>query len=1267
MKKSRIIALLTVVAMIMSVVPAYAYQNNSGIYDDQCYVDENNTVYEMVGDALVENGGFEDGSLTSGSITTNTDVYKVMDVFEDGGDARSGRYYLKALKGTKGADAINYYVPVTDPSASYYVNFFYKNEDETVGRRPRVTFAFTGASMAVPTKANEFTEATNAWVAAGTTDNDCGIEYSTGDWIQCQNVITGNGNADDCKYVVLSIYGLTEDSCLDAFKLYQVKENEEKTKELAVAVAEFEAAMAKLPEGPLAGEGKLELPVKLSNGYAVEWMSSSKTINVTYNGEEYTEDYGTYKSFGERQLAVLTGYLFKDDIMLEYEYPYIIESMFTAYINWVNDYIDSIESIVEEDLELPSVLELENHVPMQIEWTCTDTEGNPSDVIAPDGTFTAPELTKSVNLTAKIIWNDDYRTVKRRVRAVGGNIVDEGLHIYYDFEKSLEGTELQNSSTKGSKQNATVTGVTIKNGYATFSGKSSTITLNSSYARELKSSYSVSMWVKLDPSIASNTGMYRFFDFGGGSYTSQFLRYVPNTGELSFMDRQSAGSGSNWAINTVVPSSELAGEWKLFTLTYDMENRSYAYVRLFLDGAEIANSSGCTYLDRSLFDVASGSSETGYIGLTQWNNADNPSFKGSMDEIRVYNRAITEDEVKILFENTFPTIDVPVTIQYYNTDNEKIADDVVVNADANAEFEVPASYKSLPSSSEGDYRFVYKYLSSKSTDTITVSDSEENICKLVFELVKQPIGSNLIENGSFENGTAGWTNRQGTDITGATVEYDNSIGANVMRLATLGQYDTQNIGTIWNVEIGKEYTISFDIYTGEALDSNNYQYNRLSDGYSTGDKGQRANSGKDIIAWGGSLTANSWTHFEKEFTATTTVLYFQSSWSAGEMKFANFVLEEAGASSDVSDPDTDKTPISIRYIDVEGNLIKEEIVKVNPETTREYTVTDAQMKLTDVIEGGARYKYKYVEVEDVTKLTTPISLKNPDTNVCVLVYELVAKTAVTNLVPDGSFEDADGNFSWGTWQTPRGDGEYANKFFKDNCSDWFYIVNRDTGSSVLYGSSIAADDYALGTRWNDGADGLCSLANFIKVEAGKKYYVAYDYKHNVAGTSSSTICTTFQTTNTVFAPSYGANKNNPKSVTTSWQTNAFTIEAPEDGYIYFHFYWLGSGGSTNTSANAGGGPHWSFDNFEVYELLEFEGEITYADGQASIVAKDGTTGYLVQAMYDNEGALTDVIISEELTLSQEVPVVVDVNEGAKLMLVKDLVSLEPLVKAVIAE
>ncbi len=286
---------------------------------------------------------------------------------------------------------------------------------------------------------------------------------------------------------------------------------------------------------------------------------------------------------------------------------------------------------------------------------------------------------------------------------------------------------------------------------------------------------------------------------------------------------------------------------------------------------------------------------------------------------------------------------------------------------------------------------------------------------------------------------------------------------------------------------------------------------------------------------------------------------------------------------EVSGTDT----VTLNYVTAEGALIKDsETVTLNPGTD-DYNFKPDETIIVD----GVVYKLSEIKYDFGTMNHTA-------------VYEKYT-TKGANLVPDGSFEDENGNFSWGTWQTPRTDGGYENGYYKDTCGDWFYKVNRDTNASALYESgSLTAEDYALGTRWNDGSVGTCSLANFIPVEAGKTYYVAYDYKHTTAGTDASYISTAF-----VSEKNYALNasgNNIPENVTTSWQTNEFAITAEEDGYIYFHFSWLGSSG------NAGNGPYWYFDNFTVYEV-----EKEAIKAEILSVTNGGTTVIIENVSADN--------------------------------------------------
>lgn len=194
-----------------------------------------------------------------------------------------------------------------------------------------------------------------------------------------------------------------------------------------------------------------------------------------------------------------------------------------------------------------------------------------------------------------------------------------------------------------------------------------------------------------------------------------------------------------------------------------------------------------------------------------------------------------------------------------------------------------------------------------------------------------------------------------------------------------------------------------------------------------------------------------------------------------------------------------------------------------------------------------------------------------------------------NIIENGSFEDEEGNFSLEGWLSAQTGQTLGSPYETDHS----YAVTTDrvinnNGGERLTENTIPDGKWALGTRWNDGENGLCSVARFVPVEAGKTYYVSYDYKHKQNNPNGGEfIRTTFQKNN-VIGSDDSADNNTPVSITTDWQTNEFVITAPEDGYIYFHFYWLGSGGADNNSTNNGSGPYWFFDNFKIYAVGDRE-------------------------------------------------------------------------------
>lgn len=329
-------------------------------------------------------------------------------------------------------------------------------------------------------------------------------------------------------------------------------------------------------------------------------------------------------------------------------------------------------------------------------------------------------------------------------------------------------------------------------------------------------------------------------------------------------------------------------------------------------------------------------------------------------------------------------------------------------------------------------------------------------------------------------------------------------------------------------------------------------------------------------------------------------------------------LAEAEYAVEVPDAEPDGE-VKINYVVYEGELSDvREAQSIKPsETVGIYPGTDLYEFIADetIVYDGFVYTLEKSEFDENTKNA----------------YGVYRRNAVVsgNLVPDGSFEDENGAFSWGTWQSPKTGG-----YYKDECEDGFYKVNRDTNEAKLYNAgTLTAENYALGTRWNDSSLGKCSLANFIEVEKGKTYYVAYDYKHTAEENDAAYISTAFVETNEIGQNASGSNI--PMNVSTDWQTNEFVITAPEDGYIYFHFSWLGS------SDNAGNGPYWYFDSFVVKEIkpeiISAKVKVTneYTNVSVTNLTDEDISGLKIYAASCDENAVLKAAVEDDFTVTAE--------------------------------
>lgn len=230
---------------------------------------------------------------------------------------------------------------------------------------------------------------------------------------------------------------------------------------------------------------------------------------------------------------------------------------------------------------------------------------------------------------------------------------------------------------------------------------------------------------------------------------------------------------------------------------------------------------------------------------------------------------------------------------------------------------------------------------------------------------------NIIVNGDFHDGLNGWTNRraEGDDQTigKSTFTTDPAVNGRVLNIATGGRNDANAIGTVWNVQTGKTYYLSFWV-GGPKPESKNYQYNLVTDARKHLDSKTTSwdADGNTIIAYGEKMTNNTWNHMEVVFTAKTDMIYFQSGWSAGTQTFADFQLYELVGDKYYDEGSTMSSRIRINYNGKDVGFRDVPKGEATPDLSREYLdcVIDYSHVDTSEPNGGTIY------VTDPSKLSS---------------------------------------------------------------------------------------------------------------------------------------------------------------------------------------------------------------------------------------------------------------------------------------------------------
>ena len=226
---------------------------------------------------------------------------------------------------------------------------------------------------------------------------------------------------------------------------------------------------------------------------------------------------------------------------------------------------------------------------------------------------------------------------------VGG--ADEGLVAEWHFDEG-SGSVLEDSSGNGN--DGTIYGATWVDGKygkaLSFDGVNDYVDCGNDDSLSWGSAdYSICAWVKR----AGDFGYVNVIvgkHVGWGDYRGWYLRFgIPGgTNKLEFNNNYD----SSWNGNGVVKSDEEYTDqnWHYICGVLDGGNNK---VRLYVDAIEIENDAGS-----NTYDINNSASL--WIGA----KSNGEYFNGIIDEVRIYNRALTANEIKELYEHHKPTLTI---------------------------------------------------------------------------------------------------------------------------------------------------------------------------------------------------------------------------------------------------------------------------------------------------------------------------------------------------------------------------------------------------------------------------------------------------------------------------------------------------------------------------------------------------------------------------------------------------------------------------------
>jgi hypothetical protein len=214
--------------------------------------------------------------------------------------------------------------------------------------------------------------------------------------------------------------------------------------------------------------------------------------------------------------------------------------------------------------------------------------------------------------------------------------VTNGLIQHFDFNNSYQNT-FQNSTFDSNAGTSFVEGFNGQaNGALNINNTGSNATIAGlPYGTSARS---ISLWVKFNQHAGSGYGM--LFSYGAASQSNAFSGCA-GAEWIQFF-------GYNDGFETYSPTT--INEWNHFVFNFDGSVANVYKNGVLIDSETMSNWN--TLNDNDIFKLG-----TGPGGEVDW-------FNGAIDDLKIYDRAITASEVELLFEGSTASIDEQTTNNY---------------------------------------------------------------------------------------------------------------------------------------------------------------------------------------------------------------------------------------------------------------------------------------------------------------------------------------------------------------------------------------------------------------------------------------------------------------------------------------------------------------------------------------------------------------------------------------------------------------------------